>query len=226
MKTLRKSFCAIIILCMVALTTSCNSLLNLLEQGITEELSAKINEPALDIINKCNAALSNKTYLRLFKTKDYYDTERTVCIVDDNYMVLHSEDSDPVVYAYRIDSLMYYSHVLTGFKGKYVVPNTEKLIGFKGYATNVLNPNITISFVIQRDVDFTKSNGYRSAWEAAGITGYSFGNREKTRYVDDFGRVCYHKFQDYFDDIFLTSKRDIVNKKMYLAISILNKSEQ
>lgn len=80
MKTLRKSFCAIIILCMVALTTSCNSLLNLLEQGIT--------------------------------------------------------------------------------------------------------------------------------------------------YVDDFGRVCYHKFQDYFDDIFLTSKRDIVNKKMYLAISILNKSEQ
>lgn len=201
---------AFIVLLMTMCLSSCASL-----EGFRRDYTVYIDE-SYDQARERVASYENaKEYLRKFRTVDKSGHTHDVIIYDRQYFKM-----DGVLFAYKFDDAMWYSLALTvPGGGVQVVDGTAKIMGFAGYATCIDNPETTISFIFAQKL-FAQP-GYESRYEAIrNVKGVSFAGISHTGgYVDDFGRYRKYEYWDYFDKVFLTSKRD-VRTLMFSAVSV------
>lgn len=198
------------ILLMTFCMTSCVSM-----EALGRDYKVYLDESYDDAKARIASYDESKEYLRKFRTVDKSGHTHDVTIYDRQYFKM-----DGVLFAYRFDDAMWYSLALTiPGGGVQVVDGTAKIMGFAGYATCIDNPETTISFIFAQKL-FAQA-GYESRYEAIrNVKGVSFAGVSHTGgYVDDFGKYRKYDYWDYFDRVFLTSKRD-VRTLMVSAVSV------
>lgn len=202
-----KKASVILIFFLTLLLASCTTLQNFLK---LPDYTVQFKEDPTIALTRCERLIKNGDYMKSFRTVDYMGKKHNICIIDENYIQI-----DKIIYAYKVKNAMYHGLTLGG--SEYItVDGTERIIGMQGYATSLVNPESTVSFIFAQKLLFQKS--YKSMYEAGQIKGVSFhSGYSSNSYMDDFGNWKKYTIYDCFEKIFGTTKQD-VRQEMYCAI--------